>query len=113
MDVVWRMRVATVRDVVTALSADGESAYTTVMTIMTRLTQKGLLKRKSDRRAYVYTPAIEKDAYIEAISRGRVRGLIEQFGDVAVAQFAEELERMDPDRARRWGELLAKRGKKS
>ncbi len=109
MEVVWRLGDATVADVVDALKPRTDAAYTTVMTVMTRLTQKRLLKRHLQGRGYLYSPVSSREAYEEALSRARIRGLIEEFGDVAIAQFAEELRDVDPDRARRLGALLRQR----
>ena len=46
----------TVRDVVLAL--EHRYAYTTIMTTMDRLFQKGLLRRETRNKAYVYTPVL-------------------------------------------------------
>lgn len=112
MNIVWRADGATtVGEVLEQLKQVTNSAYTTVMTVMTRLTEKGLLERELSGRAYVYRAAMTEREYSEALSRGRVRDLIEEFGDVALAQFAEELRDVDPERARRLAELLRKRTK--
>ena len=57
MKLVWQRGAATVRDVYEALLERRKIAYTTVMTMMGILEQKGHLKKSSDERAYVYTPA--------------------------------------------------------
>ena len=57
MKIVWRRGSATVRDVYEDLLAHRKIAYTTVMTMMGILEQKGRLKKSSDERAYVYRPA--------------------------------------------------------
>ena len=57
MKIVWRKRSATVRDVYEELLTHRKIAYTTVMTMMGILEQKGHLKKSADERAYVYTPA--------------------------------------------------------
>lgn len=80
MHVVWREGDATVADVVEALKPRTDAAYTTVMTVMTRLTEKRLLTRRLQGRGYLYTPALPQAAYEEALSRARIRGLIEEFG---------------------------------
>lgn len=41
----------------------GDPAYTTVMTVMSRLHEKGLLRRRRDGRAWVYRPALTREAY--------------------------------------------------
>lgn len=57
MKVVWRRGSATVREVYEELLEHRKIAYTTVMTMMGILEQKGRLKKESKDRAYVYTPA--------------------------------------------------------
>ena len=57
MKIVWRRGSATVRDVYEEMLGQRKIAYTTVMTMMGILDQKGHLKKSSDERAYVYRPA--------------------------------------------------------
>ncbi len=45
------------RDVYEALRARRKVAYTTVMTMMNILEQKGFLKKRREERAYLYQPA--------------------------------------------------------
>lgn len=48
---------ASVREVLEALPAERNLAYTTVMTVLDRLSKKGLVTRERDGRAWRYTPA--------------------------------------------------------
>jgi predicted transcriptional regulator len=57
MKVVWARDSVTVRDVYEELLKRRKIAYTTVMTMMGILEQKGHLKKSADERAYVYTPS--------------------------------------------------------
>src|ERR1700747_850007 len=57
MKIVWVRGTATVRQVYEELLAHRKIAYTTVMTMMGILEQKGHLKKSAEERAYVYTPA--------------------------------------------------------
>jgi BlaI family penicillinase repressor len=57
MKVIWRLETATVRQVYEILLKKRHIAYTTVMTMMKILEQKGFLKKRQEDRAYVYTPA--------------------------------------------------------
>ncbi len=57
MKVIWRLETATVRQVYEILLKKRQIAYTTVMTMMKILEQKGFLKKRQEDRAYVYTPA--------------------------------------------------------
>lgn len=60
MKIVWDRGTATVRDVYEELLKRRKIAYTTVMTMMGILEQKGHLKKSADERAYVYAPAQPK-----------------------------------------------------
>jgi BlaI family transcriptional regulator, penicillinase repressor len=57
MKVIWQLGPATVRDVYEDLLKRRKIAYTTVMTMMKILEQKGYLKKSDKDRAFVYRPA--------------------------------------------------------
>ena len=57
MKVVWRLKKATVRDVYEAMRETRQVAYTTVMTMMRILEDKGYLKKTVVDRAHLYKPA--------------------------------------------------------
>jgi BlaI family transcriptional regulator, penicillinase repressor len=57
MKVIWKLGEATVRDVYNALQEQRRVAYTTVMTMMNILEQKGHLKKQPLDRAFLYKPA--------------------------------------------------------
>src|SRR6266705_198667 len=56
MKIVWQLGTATVREVYEELLKSRKIAYTTVMTMMGILEQKGRLEKTSRDRAYVYSP---------------------------------------------------------
>lgn len=57
MKVVWKLESATVRDVYERLRARRAIAYTTVLTMMKILEQKGYVKKTRADKAFVYRPA--------------------------------------------------------
>jgi BlaI family transcriptional regulator, penicillinase repressor len=69
MKVVWRMDKATVRDVYAALLETRQIAYTTVMTMMKILEDKGYLKKSATDRAHVYRPAKPRQQVVGAMVR--------------------------------------------
>jgi predicted transcriptional regulator len=103
MDEIWARGEATVRDVQESLNARSEKAraYTTVLTVMTRLDGKGMLVRRRAGRLDVYAPAMSRDAYLEARAAAEVSALVDDFGDLALAHFARHMERLDPERLER------------
>ena len=108
MRYVWDRGEATVRDVLEALNAEAtrERAYTTVMTVMSRLdAQKGLLSRKRRGKTDVYRPVLPREEYLDARAAAEVGALLDEFGDVALAHFARHMERLDPKRVRQLRDL--------
>jgi predicted transcriptional regulator len=102
MQEMWSRGGATVREIREALNRGRKQrAYTTVMTIMRRLDAKGLLTRERHGKADVYTAAMSREDYLDARAAAEVRGLVDEFGDVALAHFAREMATLDPERARR------------
>jgi predicted transcriptional regulator len=103
MDTVWAADGAiSVRQVLDALNESRAEplAYTTVMTVMNRLTAKDVLNRHGERRSYLYE-ATARDAAGVA-----VRSVIGTYGDAAIAHFVDEA-RADPEVLARLRALLA------
>lgn len=63
MELAWKHGELTVKKALTFLG-ENKRAYTTIMTVMARLYEKGLLVREKDGRNFVYRPAIERDEFI-------------------------------------------------
>jgi predicted transcriptional regulator len=102
MDVLWATAgPMSVRDVAARLN-DGRSeplAYTTVMTVMSRLADKHVLERRHEGRGYLYEPSAADAAGLA------VKNVIRTYGDEAVTHFAAEA-RADPEVLGRLRRLL-------
>ena len=104
MEDVWRRgEPTTVKEVMDALNrkAKPPRAYTTYMTVMRRLNDKGLLTRRRSGRADAYAAALTRDEYQERRAGAEVRDLVDQFGDTALVHFARSLSALDPAQQRR------------
>jgi len=70
MNALWRLGEATVRDIHGALATTRPRAYTTIMTILDRLTQKGVVERQKAGRAWLYKANLSADqARTHAVAR--------------------------------------------
>ncbi len=96
MEIVWKQEQVTVRGVVEILHKKREIAYTTVMTVMNRLSEKKLLTRKEDGGAFAYVATQKRELFMSRASENVIRGLLSECGEVAIAQFVEALEDVDP-----------------
>ena len=100
MEELWDRGEATVRTVRDALNdrSDRERAYTTVMTVMSRLHRKGLLDKQRRGRSDRYVPSLTREEYLNSRAGQEVDMLVAAYGDVALAHFAARVARLDPDR---------------
>ena len=74
----WDLGRAPVREVMNHLHASGRRlAYTTVLTVLTRLEQKGFVRADKSGVAYLYRPRVTR----AKLTRSRLRSLIEQLYD--------------------------------
>ena len=104
MEEVWRQgEPTTVKLVMDALNrkAKPPRAYTTYMTVMRRLNDKGLLSRRRSGRSDTYEAALTREQYQDRRAGAEVRDLVDQFGDAALAHFARSLSTLDPAQQRR------------
>ena len=90
MNVIWPLGAATVQDVVDAIPRS--LAYTTVMTTMKILEEKGFIARREKRgRAYVYRPLVS----CESVSGDTVTELAQRFFDGSVKSMVLSLIKAD------------------
>jgi len=99
MEEMWRRERATVREILDALNRGAKQrAYTTIMTIMGRLDRKGMLTRERSGKTDIYSIVMTRPAYLDARAQTEVEALVEEFGDVALAHFSEQMDRLDPEK---------------
>lgn len=101
MQVVWQDDRSTVKKVHRKLSQQRDIAYTTVMTTMSRLAEKGVLKRHREGLAYVYTPAITEDEFVTMVVQQVLDGLLEDYSDTAVDYMIDYFARRNPSELQR------------
>ncbi len=110
MELLWARVSATVRDITAVLQTERQVAYTTVMTIMNNLAEKGLLRRiRLDKRTFLYEAALTREAFMQGASERVVQALIRDFGELALTEFALALEEATPAERTRIKRLLKER----
>jgi predicted transcriptional regulator len=71
LKVLWERGEATVREICDAVNAGGEQlAYTTVLSLLQVMEQKGLVTHRSEGKVYVYLPAIEREKTLRQLATG-------------------------------------------
>lgn len=107
MEVIWKSRKASVREVLLILKKKRKIAYTTIMTVMARLHGKGILKRKLDcTGAFIYMPVKDKESFLQKTSATMIKNFLNEYGDVAVAQFIDVIGASNAKQSKAWQDKL-------
>lgn len=114
MGIFWERDGATVREVVDELNKrrrrrrKDEFAYTTVLTLISRLYARELLAREPEGRGFRYQAAKTREQLLGELSDLLIDRLFGDFGEIAVARLGARLDKLDPARAQK---LKRARGK--
>jgi BlaI family transcriptional regulator, penicillinase repressor len=105
MDVLWEKGAATVGEVAGAIPNRPQLAYSTVLTTLRILEQKGYVRHGRRGRAFVYRPVIDRTE----VRRGAVRYILSRFFQDDPALLLVNIlehEKLDPEELQRLREMI-------
>lgn len=112
MELVWKEEEVSVRHIHQLLEKKREIAYTTVMTVMGRLADKGLLKKEKLGKMYIYQAALSEEEFNDSMAGSILSGLGGDLTRATLAYFVDnistdeetlaELERMIKEKRKRF-----------
>ncbi len=99
LHIVWELGCATVKDVHDRILADPdrELAYTSVTTVLRRLTQKGWLTCEKDERAFTWKPLISREQAQVLKAHEQLNQFLAVGNPDVVAAFADSLDAASVD----------------
>ena len=98
LQILWETGPATVRDVLDVLEAAGRGrAYTSVMSLLNVMAEKGLVTRTPKGRAFLYAPAMKKDAALGRMVRDLWRRAFEGSASTLVTRLLDETNPSDDE----------------
>lgn len=93
MNCVWKKDSCTTREIVECLNnKEKPIAYNTIQTIMSRLTEKGLLRRTLVGKTHVYKATFKKKNILQTIISQKMSGFVNEFGEEALIAFVDGIE---------------------
>ena len=108
MDALWTLKQGTVQEVCDQIG--GHPNYKTIMTVLNRLAAKGFLTYQRVSHAFVYQPKQSREEFLQSASRAVVAGLVQDFGNVAIAEFVHVMGELDHKSLATLRELVKKDG---
>ena len=87
LEVLWRLGPSTPRQVLDELSTHRELAYSTVLTVLRRLEEKRLTRRRRQGRGHIYRAAVAAPA----VRRRSIKELLGRFFEGSPAELVMEL----------------------
>ena len=88
--VLWQRSPLSVRDVMEQLNRGRPRAYTSVMSLLNVMTDKGLVTRKPAGRAFVYAPKAPRNRTVSGMVADLLGRAFEGSADLMVAHLLEE-----------------------
>ncbi len=98
LQILWDAGPATVRNVLDALEANARGrAYTSVMSLLNVMAEKGLVKRTPQGRAFLYAAVMKKDAALGRMVRDLWRRAFESSASTLVTRLLDETSPSDDE----------------
>lgn len=67
LKILWERGPSTVREVMEVLNQDRQRAYTSVMSLLNVMAEKGLVERQAEGRAFLYKAAIARESALKEL----------------------------------------------
>jgi predicted transcriptional regulator len=106
MDVLWEKGQATVSEIVEALPEE-RLAYSSVLTMMRILEQKGYVNHEKEGRAFVYHPVIDRQQAQQSVIGYLLKRFFNNSPELLVVNLLEH-EDVDPNEVKRLRQMIEK-----
>ncbi|WP_372661713.1 BlaI/MecI/CopY family transcriptional regulator [Cohnella sp.] len=95
MDFLWEMDESSIKDVQQCLEKDKPVNFNTVMTVMNRLVDKGILEKRLQGRLSLFRTVQSKEEFIKEQSKKITENLLDDFGGVIINHMIDSLSEVD------------------
>ncbi|CAM3969171.1 CopY family transcriptional regulator [Lederbergia lenta] len=97
MDILWDGTEMAIKEVQHVLEREKATNFNTVMTVMNRLVEKGILHKRIEGRKSLYKPIHSREVFLHTQSKEMTHELMNEFGSVVVNHMLDALEDVDDD----------------
>jgi predicted transcriptional regulator len=111
LEAFWQKGALTGREVYNEVCKRRELAYTTVLTLVSRMVKKGTVRRRKVDDLYVYEAVMKKSDFERGVATAVVKGIFEISPSSAVSAFVDILSKLDENELDRIMEVIEERKK--
>ncbi|MGO4785856.1 BlaI/MecI/CopY family transcriptional regulator [Paenibacillus sp. 2KB_20] len=101
MDILWSSEALSIKEVQSILNQESPISINTVMTVMNRLLDKGLLTKTMTgtgrTRAAKFSPLQSREQFLTEQTKEVSQGLIQEYGSLVVNHMIDALDDVDPE----------------
>ncbi|HHD11527.1 MAG TPA: hypothetical protein ENK42_03720 [Deltaproteobacteria bacterium] len=111
MEVLWKKGGLTGREVYKEVLRAKKVAYTTVLTVLERLVNKGLVKKEKGEEGYIFSALYSKGEFEGFVAREVLKGVLELSQSTAIVNFVDLLAEEDPKELERLKRLVEEKSR--
>lgn len=93
LKIVWSDKEVCVRHVLEKLPKELGPAYTTIMTLMNRMVEKGVLERKKPNTTCYYQATQKKEDFLRSLTKTKISTIINQYSPEIIPFLKEIISR--------------------
>ncbi|MES1040086.1 MULTISPECIES: BlaI/MecI/CopY family transcriptional regulator [Peribacillus] len=95
MEYLWDKDEQSIKAVQQSLELDKPINFNTVMTVMNRLVEKGILEKRSEGRLSLFRPVQSKAEFLEEQSKKLTENLLDEFGGAVISHMLDAMKDAD------------------
>ncbi|MFJ5749345.1 BlaI/MecI/CopY family transcriptional regulator [Peribacillus frigoritolerans] len=95
MEYLWDKDEQSIKAVQQSLEVDKPINFNTVMTVMNRLVEKGILEKRSEGRLSLFRPVQSKEEFFEEQSKKLTESLLDEFGGAVISHMLDAMKDAD------------------
>jgi predicted transcriptional regulator len=95
LEFLWEGEELSIKEVQQRLEAEKVVSFNTVMTVMKRLVDKGVLQKRTKGRTSLFKPIQSKTEFLEEQSKKLTGNLLDEFGGVVITHMLDSLTDID------------------
>ncbi|SYZ74178.1 Transcriptional repressor, CopY family (fragment) [Candidatus Zixiibacteriota bacterium] len=94
LEIIWSNGPMTVKRALFFIRKKRLYAYTTIMTMMNHLVNKGILRREKQGHSFMYYPTVSKDEFLRSAADEIISGLLADFPEIAEPLISDRSKRL-------------------